>query len=344
MIHNNTAVLNGITLYHPMVEIWSGTVRVKRSEDLKAANDHLPPAELVSDGRKRIVRRDPLRPLLAKRKQLDRLLRSVGFPFMGGVAVPDVKAAMVDSKIAEIETDFNNDRINLCNALADEYDLQEEKYPEWAEMLRSSRLDEASVMSRCRFDVVSHRVAAPDATVCPGAAQRFSKIADAALPTLLKTIAADAENILEESVKGKGRISTKTVNVVRRLVDKLDTFSFLDPRVDPLAQALHTQLGSLPSSGYLSGSETVILRSILTAMADPEDAILQAAAIQSTIDPLSDSADAPQEDEVTTPVATDLCLDTESLFPEGTHLPAVAVPQPVSMAVVDSSSPYEADF
>lgn len=285
MIHNTTTVLNGIALYHPMIEIWSGTVRVKRMEDLIDASDKLPPSEIVSDGRKRIVRKDPLRPLLAIRKRVDRLLRTAGFPFMGGIAVPETACANIEALLPQLEAEFLTTVSNMCRDLGDEYELLEEQFPEWSEMLRKSRLSGAEVQSRCRFDVVSHRVAAPDATQSASAAKRFHKIADAAFPTLLQDIARDAEEIYEKSVKGKGRLSVKTAAVVKRLVDKLGAFSFLDPRVDPMAQALSQQLQDLPATGFLSPVETAKVSSVLNTLSDPESLISQgAAAIQATVD------------------------------------------------------------
>lgn len=295
MIHNNTTVLHGIALYHPMIEIWSGTVRVQRAEDLKDASDHLPPSALVSDGRKRIIRKEPLRPLLAIRKRVDRLLRTAGFPFMGGIAVPETACAHIEAVLPELEKEFLAAVDSMCQNLGTEYALLEEEYPEWAEMLNKSRLGDVSVRARCRFDVVSHRVAAPDANQSPGAAKRFNKIADAALPTLLEDIGNNAETIYKDTVKGKGRISSKTGAVVKRLVEKLSAFSFLDPRVDPMASALANQLQNLPSTGWLSPMETAMVASVLNTLSDPETLIQQgAAAIQTTIDPqllLGDDAD-----------------------------------------------------
>jgi len=286
MIHNNTTVLHGIALYHPLIEIWSGTVRVKRLEDLKDASDHLPPSALVSDGRKRIVRKEPLRPLLAIRKRVDRLLRGAGFPFMGGIAVPESACALIESKLPGLEKEFQEAIDDMCHDLTKEYELLEEEFPAWSTMLQKSRLSEVDVRSRCRFDVVSHRVAAPDVTASPSAAKRFNKIVDAALPMLLQDIGNTADSIYEDSVRGKGRVSSKTAAVVKRLVEKLGAFSFLDPRVDPMAIALSNQLQNLPQSGYLTPVETAMLASVLNTLSDPESLIQQgAAAIQTSIDP-----------------------------------------------------------
>jgi hypothetical protein len=270
MISNTTTVLEGLVLYHPMIEIWSGTVRIRRKEDLVNAESHLPPAELVSDGRKRIVPKDPLKPLLTVRKAVERLLKGPGIPMMGGVAVPETLASEIEAELPKLETKFNDAVNDLCAGLTASYQKLENAWPEWAPMLRSSRLTEAEVRSRCRFDVVALRAAAPDASHSAGAAKRFDRIATAAFPKLLEDIAARADEILEESFRGKGAVTQRQLAPVRRLVEKLETFSFLDPRVAPMAGSFSNQLAGLPKAGPLNATHTATVVTVLKTLADPD--------------------------------------------------------------------------
>lgn len=313
MISNNRTVLNGITLYHPMIEIWSGTVRVKRMEDLKSASDLLPPSAILSDGRKRIVRKEPLRPLLAIRKRVDRMLRASGFGFMGGIAIPESKSSEIEAELPKLEAEFIDAVNALCSNLPAEYQILSNEFPDWAEMLDKSRLTEDDVRSRCRFDVVSYRVAAPDQST--KASNRFHKIVDSALPTLLKDIADDAEKMYIDSVQGKSRLSSKTVAMVSRLVDKLDTFGFLDPRVAPMADALAAKLQGMPTSGFLSPADSIVVNGVLVSMTDPEALLLQGSAhINSTIDETT-------EDAIDDANANDLLVGG---LVSTVHIPAVA--------------------
>lgn len=270
MISNTTTVLEGLVLYHPMIEIWSGTVRIRRSEDLADAESHLPPSELVSDGRKRIVPKDPLKPLLTVRKAVERLLKGPGIPMMGGVAVPETMASVVEAELPKLEAKFNEAVDDLCSGLLGSYQKLEEAWPGWAPMLRKSRLSEADVRARCRFDVVALRAAAPDASRSVGAAKRFDRIATAALPKLLEDIAARAEEILEESFRGKGAVTQRQLAPVRRLVEKLETFSFLDPRVAPMAGSFGNQLAGMPKTGPLNANHTATVVTVLKTLADPD--------------------------------------------------------------------------
>lgn len=272
MQYNNVA-LTGLVLYHPLIEIWSGTVRLHRDDDLKEAREHLPPSAIVSDGRKRLVRKEALRTLLAVRKRVDRLLHGKGFSFMGGIAVPESRCSEIEAELPKLEQDFNQALDVLCGNLESEYQALRNEYPEWSTMLARSALDEKVVRSRCNFRVVPLRVAPPDSSISDAAANRFNSIAGAALPTLLRDIAGDAEWIHTNSFKGKGRVSAKTAQVVRRLVDKLSAFSFLDPRVGPMSAALHNLMRSMPSTGYLSIPETASVVMVLNSLSDPEGLI-----------------------------------------------------------------------
>jgi len=291
MISNTTTVLEGLVLYHPMIEIWSGTVRISRSVDLANAESHLPPSELVSDGRKRIVPKDPLKALLTIRKAVERLLKGPGIPMMGGVAVPETMASVIEAELPKLESTFNDAVNELCSGLLVSYQALEDTWPEWAPMLRKSRLKEADVRARCRFDVVALRAAAPDASRSAGAAKRFDRIATAALPKLLEDIAARAEEILEQSFRGKGVVTQRQLTPVRRLVEKLDTFSFLDPRVAPMAGSFVNQLAGLPKAGPLNASHTATVVTVLKTLADPDLMLTHGSSAISTTNFDSDPAD-----------------------------------------------------
>jgi len=282
--HMTTQIaLTGLVLYHPLIEIWSGTVRVHRDDDLAQAAEHLPPSTIVSDGRKRLVRKETLRTLLAIRKRVDRLLHSKGFTFMGGIAVPESRCQEIEDQLPKLEVEFAQALDVLCANLQKEQASLRDEFPEWADMLKRSELSEQVVRSRCSFRVVPLRVAPPDSSISASAAKRFDSIAGAALPVLLKDVAADAEVIYRDSFKGKSRVSAKTAAMVERLVEKLQAFSFLDPRVAPMSSALLANMQSIPSTGYLSIPETASVVMVLNTLSDPETLLEQGASFIPTV-------------------------------------------------------------
>jgi hypothetical protein len=272
-ITNQTTSLDGMVLYYPMIEVWSGTVKVSREQDLAAAKANLPPATIVSDGRKRLISQKPLRPFLAVRKCVERLLGSHGIRLLGGYAVPVSATAEIEAQLPELEREFLEARADLVSNLDRHFDdwvaEMEEEFPGWGDMLRRNRTDPLTVESRCCFHVGCIRAETPDATTSAGAASRFHAIANSALPTLLQETADRADELLTE-FQGKVSTTQRAVTAVRKLVDKLGTFSFLDQRVRPMVEVLEGQLNLLPKTGPLNANATTMLFWVVRQLADPQ--------------------------------------------------------------------------
>lgn len=266
----DTTNIGGLVLYHPIIEIWSGTVKVRRDVDLADASSSLPPPEIISDGRKRLVPTDPLKPLLNVRKGVERLLKGVGFPFMGGVAIPESETSHVEAELPKLQQAFSDALDDLCANLDLWYARLEAQHPQWQGLLRASRLTPSEVRSRCKFDIAAFKAAMPDASASREASQRFGRFAEAAFPDLLKDIAGRAQAMLDTSFSGRVEVTQRQVTPVRNLVAKLDTFGFLDHRVTPMADALAAQLTLIPATGPLDPAQTSMVVSMLKTLSDPE--------------------------------------------------------------------------
>ena len=288
-ISTSSTALDGLVLYYPIVNIWSGTVMVSRETDLAAAKDQLPPEDLVSNGRKRIVDKAVTAPLLAMRKRVERLLKEHGAPMMGGVGVPACASATVEAGLAEIEASFYEHVETICQNLSARYLEHETLHPGWEEMLRRSHLTEDDVRARCRFDVVAIQPSAPTSS---GAESRFGRFAEAAVPQILEDLAKRADKLLTDTFKGRVKATQRQLGAVQRLIEKLSNFSFLDPRVNPIAQSLDAQLAAMPATGTLTYSETATVKTVLKTLADPEFILAQGTA---TDDDSTDATDTDAE-------------------------------------------------
>lgn len=263
----SNTLFNGLTIVRPLIEVWSGTVKFDHRQVVSdAARQELPPTELASDGRLSLVpAKTALTKLLSTRKAVERLLKDKGFALLGGYAVatselPDVMAGLVT-----LETQFNQLVDDLVATRQSLYAEQQSKFPKWASLLRANEASEATIRSRCVFDVAVFEVGTPQEQ---SAANRLTKAAGNAYPALLETIAADAESRLEAVLKIP-EVNQRSVNPVRELIDKLDTFSFMDPSVSPLVGALRGQMALLPANGKLTIQEMGTFVSVLQTLADP---------------------------------------------------------------------------
>lgn len=259
-----------LVIITPRIEVWSGTVQVQRDRDLSQVNGQLPPKGLVSDGRKSLIGPEPLRPMLNVRKSIERSLKQDGFTGLvgTGIAVTADKANEFLSKVPEFRKDFEAAVDELVADITEHYEKQEGLYPQWAQMLQSSRLTGEEIRSRCRFSIAVFRLAAPDISAGAAAHDHYQQMTQDAVPTLLGDIAKDAADLVSR-FEGKSSVKQTQVVPVRRLVDKLKSFAFLDPRIQPSASSMQTILDGIATTGPLSLTETTLCLTILQQLSKP---------------------------------------------------------------------------
>ncbi|MHB8742813.1 MAG: DUF3150 domain-containing protein [Sulfuricaulis sp.] len=269
-ITTTTMPAERLVIMSSRIRIWSGTVKLERDTDLVQINGQLPPKELVSDGRKQLIPAAPLLPLYNVRKQIERALKAEGFAGLvaDGIAVTAKKADEFLLELSKFEQAFEHAREGLIANLHLHYDAQEQAFPEWATMLRSARLSRNEVRDRCKFGMAVFRMAPPDADSASPGSRLYADMMGQALPTLMEDIAADAGK-LAERFKGRSCVKQAQVAPVRRLVEKLKGFAFLDPRVQPIAAGLTTVLDGLPLTGALNAAHTACCVTVLKQLMDP---------------------------------------------------------------------------
>lgn len=263
----STTILPGLTIIKPLIEIWSGTTKFDHRQVVsQAVRGELPPSELASNGRLSLVpQRSALTKLLSNRKAVERLLKAKGFQLLGGYAIATTDLSAVMIEIAELEQQFRL----LIDDLVDTRDLlyaqQQADFPKWASLLNANEASEATIRTRCVFDVAVFEVSAPAE---PSAADRLNKAAGNAYPALLEAIAEDAEKRLD-AILSLAEVNQRSVNPVRELIDKLDTFSFIDGSVEPLVASLRGQMALLPFNGKLTTAELGTFVTILQTLSNP---------------------------------------------------------------------------
>jgi hypothetical protein len=262
----------------PSIEILTFTVPVNREVDLPEAKGSMPSRRIISDGRKHIAPPHATNGLHAVRKKLERLLSKNLARFLGGYFGPDFRVEEAMQAVPEIETSWHEALDDMIARLPALYAEQEDEAgPQWAEMLRRARLSEDQVRARCRFSVSQVAIARIE-----DVAGLFGDIADAAFVAVLKDLASDARRIKRDSFEGRTEVLASSVAPVRALVDKLNSFSFIDDRVAPMADAFCSQLSLAPKAGRLSRSETALVLGVLGQLEDPE-ALLESGALAATV-------------------------------------------------------------
>lgn len=262
-----TTTLKGVVLVRQLIRITTGTVAVDRDTDLDAVKGGLPPTSIVSDGRKRILDAARLAPLFNCRKAVERALAKVGAPFLGATMVPEAKLPALEAEIKKIEADFYAHLDDLADNLDGAYLDWEEANPAWASLIARNRLPAHEFKARCHFAVAFFRAEAPTNDV----GGRFKAAVSEAVPALLADIAADASKVYEAHIFGRDTCTQKAVTPIQKLIDKLTSFSMLDPRVAPSATGFRSVLATLPRTGPLKGSDFATLAGLIAQLRSPED-------------------------------------------------------------------------
>lgn len=303
----HTDPLNGLVIITADLRIWSGGVKLTREDDLSSVKDQLPPTGMVTDGRKNLVKPKALAPFHAIRKRLERLLVRSGFRLMADAwAVPESEISNIVSEIEELEQEFNDAIPSLAALLPSYYQEQADEYPDWRDQLKKGELEVHEVTSRMKFNVGIYKIAPPVAdSAASKLNRRYNDVVNSAVPALMSDIADKAQALLKGPI-GTKLVCTQTQHTqVRKLVERLQVFSFLDHRVGPTADALESMLSCIPQTGPLNSGNTAVLRVVAEQLSIPETA-LQVLEDDST------------EDDVQSPLAQ---VPTPSPLPQAASLP-----------------------
>lgn len=201
--------------------IWTGKAKLRR-EDIPDA-DKLPPDVLVSLGSKKIFNPDLLKPFLALRQETSRLLWSYGVKFLSGYVIPADKMQELDSKLVALRAKYTSAFNHFVQTYEQEVDAWCSQFSKWEPILRRAVPSLGEVGRRFSYEWYMYSITVPD-TQLSGAASARSLIAD--IP----------DRVLDEVVQAIS--SSKSSSSLMRVVDKMRSMSFSDPRLAALANIL----------------------------------------------------------------------------------------------------------
>lgn len=277
-ITTNNQALSEITLFHPLLEIWSSSVTFDL-RDVKSISSDIPPKELISNGRMFLIPQGKsangqsslLSQLTSIRKGVERTLSAHGIRLMGGYAIPNSQVSTVLQDIADANDEFNKLVDELIKEVPRLYEQQVQNYPEWESQLRGAQISAASIRSRCQFDIAVFEVSSPKN---PQATRLFNASTNGLFDDVLKDMAANARQIMQTTFTNRGNgITRKALRPVNRIIEKLDTFTFIDARLAPMVEYLRDTMSSLPKLGNLSDNDIGRVIAMLTTITSPDDFI-----------------------------------------------------------------------
>lgn len=272
------------------IHLWSGRKRL-RKEALLAKNPefkNLPPESLATLGSIKIADPDDLTPFMRLKRAAEKLLLANGLPLLGTVGIPEAKLNRTYAELTKLKAEFDG----LRQQLHRDYDTRvfewrsKAENEEWAHLITDIPTPEY-VAGRLAFGFHLCRVSAPSADDASPINAEYGRQVTGLKGELFADAAREARVLMERYLTGKDnsgtvrprdKITQKTLGPLRRVAEKLRSFSFLDPTVLPMAEVVEHCLSLLPKEGPIEGPCLVHIWSLARTLAN-EKAAEEAAAI-----------------------------------------------------------------
>jgi hypothetical protein len=321
------------------IHLWSGRKRL-RKQALLAKNpefENLPPESLATLGSIKIADPGDLAPFARDKREAEKVLQINGLPFLGSVGIPEAKLERVYKKLVDVKASFDAKRLQLHRDFETRVQEWREK-PEnegWAHLINDIPTPEY-VAGRLAFGFHLCRVSAPSLEDASPINEHYGRQVTGLKGELFADAAREAKLLMERYLTGddgtgvarsRDKITPKTLGPLRRVAEKLRSFSFLDPTVLPMAQVVEHCLALLPRDGPIDGVHLVHIWSLARTLAN-EKAAEEAAAIALQLSSPSDAF----ED-----------LLSKALPPVGAARTTPAAPAPAAVPTVTTASPTEGD-
>jgi hypothetical protein len=266
--HTDIKVLDSLLALHLEVNIW--TARKKLSpEDFDGAT--LPPDDLASLGSKRICDPEDLRVFGTLKARAVSLLDRHGVRFLGGWAIPENQADAIVTELEQILQDFNAAKADFLSRYDESVREWIAKHPGWEQIIFDSTVSADYVRSRMGFCWRLYRIVPPDPAdpVMVGLKDEVEGLGH----TLFGEVSKVATEAWHKCFAGKTEITRKALSPLRTIHQKLSGLSFVEPRVAPVADLIHTAFEHLPKRGRIEGANLLMLQGLVSLLRDTDGLI-----------------------------------------------------------------------
>ena len=259
-------VLDHLLVVSLDVHIWSARKKLAPI-DLNGAE--LPPEDLASLGSKRICNPEELRTFGTLKARAVNLLERNGVRFLSGWAVPETRIDEIAIELAAIRNDFNLAK----EAFLQRYDQSIQdwiaRHPAWAGMIATSTVSEEYVRSRMDFRWKAYKVQPPQGLAAGVLRDHLHEEVDTLGTTLFAETAKAAADAWQRCYAGKTEITRKALSPLKSIYDKLMGLTFVEPRVAPVAELVHSAFEAIPKRGSIKGTTLIMLQGLVCLLQNP---------------------------------------------------------------------------
>ncbi len=263
----DVTVLKHLMVLNLDVSIWSARKKLTPSD---FGGVELPPEELASLGSKKICNPEDLRIFGTLKSRAVNMLDKIGVRFIGGWGIPQQTADKVVKELQVIHDEFIAAKDNFL-ATYDQTILDWiNQHPEWKSLIGNSIVGADYVSSRMGFKWQLFQLTAPKKKfIHDGLKTEVSKLGQ----TLYGEIAKAAEDTWRKCYSGKDKVSHKAISPLRSIYEKLNGLSFIEPCAAPIANLLKIAFAKIPSRGFITGADLVMLQGVLALLRDPDSLV-----------------------------------------------------------------------
>ena len=256
-------ILDNLLVVNLDVHIWSARKKLSPT-DLNGAE--LPPEDLASLGSKRICDPGDIKTFSTLKSRASSLLDKHGVRFLNGWAIAEAKAQMIQDMLDNIRAEFNHAKTIFLNSYDDSVQDWIAKHPQWGSIIANSIVSKKYVSSRISFNWQMYKILPPTS----GLATQLQECTDQLGYTLFEEIAKSAQDAWQRCFEGKTEITRKALSPLKAMHQKLLGLSFLEPRVNPVAELINAAISSVPQRGAIQGNMFTMLSGLVCLMQNPK--------------------------------------------------------------------------
>lgn len=256
------------------VHLWSGRRKLTPKDLQKVAPENLPPQDLASLGSKKICDPGELAEFGRLKRQAERVLLETGYRFLGGYGIPADKLDEVTAALQALRGEFEAYKAGFLSRYDQTVERWVSRHSEWESIIRKAVTPPEDVAERLRFDFRVFRVA-PAGDADAGE----DSLLDGSYHAIVRETARAACEAWERTFKGNAIVTQRALRPIRKMCEKLNGLSFIDPRIYPVVEQIDAALAACPRTGKIEGGPLTGLHSVVLLLADAKRMVAHGEAV-----------------------------------------------------------------
>lgn len=258
-----------VVVFTKKARTWQGRKQV-REGDVPVLK--VPPKDRVTPGSKHTYDPKELQIFNTIESRVERELDEMGIRGLGGWLIPEAETQAAISIMEQASTEWFQEKAKLLANVIQKHQDWVTAEPDWAHIIRQDGNELVKrIQDRVQFEWDAFKVVAggeDDSSL----GQKFTKTVGGLKGQLYKTIAEEAQAMVQEVLTGKDAMRAVSAVRLKKMRGKLQSLNMLDPSSHPLAIAkvIDGVLAQIPDSGSVKGDVFATVFGLAAILSDPD--------------------------------------------------------------------------